>query len=209
MNEIDYIYKRKSIRQFKDKQIPLGDLKKIIKAAGAAPSSTNSQNWFFVAIRDKKKILKIEKIILDKVNELNKMHIDDNIKLKIKRYLKYATLFKTAPTVIIVLAKDYNFLNPLDLNGLNEEDISIIKKTNPEMQNIGAAIENLCLSASSLGYGTCWMTAPCFAFNEINEYIKMDESDFRPVAIVPIGYKLNKVNPSPKKKDLSEIFKIL
>lgn len=59
MDIIDAILKRRSIRKYKDKEIPEEILKEIIKAGMYAPSSSNKRPWFFILIKDKKILKKI------------------------------------------------------------------------------------------------------------------------------------------------------
>jgi nitroreductase len=53
------------------------------------------------------------------------------------------------------------------------------------IQDTAAAIENLLLTAHSLGLGTCWIGA--FSEDEARKAIKAPEG-MRPVAIIPVGY---------------------
>lgn len=62
----DAIYKRQSIRKYKEQDVPQEDLEKILDAARVAPSGKNSQNWHFVVVRDKELKQKIAQAILDK-----------------------------------------------------------------------------------------------------------------------------------------------
>lgn len=59
MNIIDAILKRRSIRKYKDKEIPEEILKEIIKAGMYAPSSSNKRPWFFILIKEKEILKKI------------------------------------------------------------------------------------------------------------------------------------------------------
>ena len=44
-------------------------------------------------------------------------------------------------------------------------------------------MENLLLAASNMGYGTCWMTGPLFAMEEIEKIINLDKEGYDIVAI--------------------------
>ncbi len=46
---------RRSIRKYKDKEVPLDIVGEIIDLAGYAPSSGNLQNWRFVIVKDQEK----------------------------------------------------------------------------------------------------------------------------------------------------------
>lgn len=49
---LDAIYRRRSIREFTDKEVSLEQLREIVKAGLWAPSGLNNQPWRFVIIRD-------------------------------------------------------------------------------------------------------------------------------------------------------------
>jgi hypothetical protein len=51
------------------------------------------------------------------------------------------------------------------------------------------------------------MTAPCYAYNEISEFVGMEDSIYHPVAIIPIGRADGEV-PSPSKRDLDDYLTI-
>lgn len=48
------IFKRKSVRRFKDKSVPDELIENLLKAAMQAPSSCNSQPWEFIVVSDPK-----------------------------------------------------------------------------------------------------------------------------------------------------------
>jgi len=52
MKVLDAIKTRRSVRKYKPKPVPDGDLKKILEAAQLAPSAGNRQPWRFVVVRD-------------------------------------------------------------------------------------------------------------------------------------------------------------
>lgn len=50
MNVIDCINERKSIRSYLDKEVSKDDLRSVLEAGIAAPSSKNAQAWKFVVV---------------------------------------------------------------------------------------------------------------------------------------------------------------
>jgi nitroreductase len=72
------IFKRRSIRKYKDKKIEEEKIEKLLKAAAAAPSAGNEQPWHFVVIRDR-----------DTLNHLAEVH-------------PYAKMLKDAPLAVAV-----------------------------------------------------------------------------------------------------------
>lgn len=60
MNSIrDIIIKRRSIRHYKQEDIPKDLLLELVKAATWAPSASNMQAWYFIIVNDKKVLNKI------------------------------------------------------------------------------------------------------------------------------------------------------
>ena len=61
--ELDQVIKeRKSVRKFKNLQVPWYLITECLDAATQAPSSGNVQNWRFIVIRNKESIAKISKM---------------------------------------------------------------------------------------------------------------------------------------------------
>ncbi len=63
------------------------------------------------------------------------------------------------------------------------------------IQDTSAAVENIILSAHSLGLGACWVGA--FREEEVRQILRIPEG-VRPVAIVPVGYPAE--SPRPRRK---------
>ena len=58
MKIIDIIKKRRSIREFLDKQVEFHKIVDVIEAGMHAPSAGNLQNWKFIIVKDKNSICK-------------------------------------------------------------------------------------------------------------------------------------------------------
>jgi nitroreductase len=63
------------------------------------------------------------------------------------------------------------------------------------IQDTAAAIQNIHLTAYSLGLGTCWIGA--FREEEARKILKIPEG-VRPVAMIPVGYAAE--IPQPRKR---------
>ena len=55
-DEMNAIFKRKSIRKFLDKEIEDEKIERLLKAGMQAPSAVNSQPWEFLVVKDKESI---------------------------------------------------------------------------------------------------------------------------------------------------------
>jgi len=211
MNNCEFIYKRDSVRKFKNQDIPMGDIKEIVKDAIQAPSGKNLQNWHFVIVKDKEKIEKMAKIV-EKKNAKIASYIDDEEKKKsLTKFVKYHTVVRNAPVTILIFAGPYpsTGVDALKAIGASEKEIKNLEKVAPGVQNISAAMENLLLSASARGYGTCWMTGPLYAAKEITEFIGFEKEGYFLAAMTPLGIPEESELNSPPRKPLEEVITII
>lgn len=208
---LEFIYKRHSIRKFKDEAVPTEDIKELIKAATYAPSAKNIQNWHFVVINNKEKIEEIAKLVERKNALLSSQTKDESVRNNFAKYVKYHTVFRNAPAMILIYASQYN---PTGLDvfkdiGASSEEIHHLLRPAAGMQNIGAAMENLLLAAANMGYGGCWMTGPNYASKEIEEYIGFKKEGFFLAAMTPLGIPEDREWVSPKRKPVEEVLTII
>ena len=211
MNNIDFIYKRHSVRKFKNEDVPLDHIRDIIKAATYAPSGKNLQNWHFIIVKNKEKIDGMALTIENKAYEIVDSINDEELKKEFLKYLKYATVFKNAPVAILIFAGPYptTGLEILKAKGASNEEIHQLLRPSPGIQNIGAATQNLMLAAANMGYGTCWMTSANFASKELSEFIGFEKEGYYLAAITPLGVPEESELTSPARKPIDEIMTII
>ncbi len=211
MNRLDFIYKRHSVRKFKDIEVPMEDIKELIKAAVHAPSGKNLQNWHFVIVKNKDKIEEMAKIVERKNAELAEYAPDEKTKQGFRKYCKYHTVFRNAPIVILVFSGPYpgTGLDLLKAKGASSEEIHNLLRPAPGIQNIAAAMENLLLAAANMGYGGCWMTGPNYASKEIEEYIGFKKEGYFLAALTPLGVPEESELRSPSRKPVEEVMTII
>ena len=82
MANLDFIYNRKSVRQFKNTPVPKEDIIELLKAGTYAPSPKHQQNWHFVVLQNRDIINKMADIVTKshenidrKSTRLNSSHI--------------------------------------------------------------------------------------------------------------------------------------
>ncbi|TCO74833.1 nitroreductase family protein [Marinisporobacter balticus] len=211
MHNLDFIYKRQSVRKFEDQAVPVADIKKIVKAATHAPSGKNVQNWHFVAVTNKEKIEAIAKIVEKKNAKLASLIESEELKKGFTKFLRFGTFFRNAPALILVYTEDSykpTGINILEEIGASTEEIHNLLRTNPAIQNIGAAIENLILAATNMGYGTCWMTSSNYAAKEISDFIGFQKDEYFLSAMLPLGVPSGEIK-SPPRKSVEEVLTII
>lgn len=139
MNEIiKNILSRRSIRTYKEEQISDADLNLVLEAAKFAPSGSNSQSWHFTVVQNKEKLEQLNFL----VREAFKSLLIDEKTYRAKRSGKIASqsdsysFYYHAPTLIIV-SNEREYVNA--------------------MADCATALENIFLTAHSLGLGSCWI----------------------------------------------------
>ena len=70
--------------------------------------------------------------------------------------------------------------------------------------DVSIAIEHLCLAASSLGLGSCWVCS--FDVEAARQSLCLPD-DVEPVALIPLGYPINDAVPEKKRKSIDQILK--
>ena len=207
MSELDFIYKRKSIRDYKDAVIPKEDILKMLDAATHAPSPKHQQNWHFVVVQDKETINKMAEAVSKSHEYIASLTKNEDEKKKFMRVLPYYINFQRASCAILVYANEYKMVEEKILreNNVGEDIIEVMKSTQSAAQGIGAAVENFMLAATAMGYGTCYMTGPAHAKKEIEEIIKFEKSEYSLMSIISLGVPADETPDSPKRKPLEEV----
>ena len=167
MNElVKIICNRRSIRQYKAKQITDADLTQILDAALAAPSAMNQQKWHFTVIQDKVMLDKMVAII--KENMIN----SGNDMLASRASVPGYNTFHNAPTVIMISADEKAKFVQIDC---------------------GTAAQNIALAAESLLLGSCIITSSAYLFasakgEELRNKLGIPRG-YSHVCSVALGYK--------------------
>lgn len=202
------IKRRKSIRQFKEEQVPREAVVKCLEAAIEAPSPKHQQNWYFAVIESKEKIQKLAEIVEKSHEKIASLCKDEKERQYFMKFMKYYTLFKAAPTVVLVYSKPYDMIEEKILreSGASEEFMNVLKAPQSGAQGIGAAVENFLLTATDLGYGTCYMTGPTHAKIEIEALMQQDIPEhYELMSMIAMGVPEEKTYRKPERRPLEEV----
>ena len=207
MSELDFIYKRKSIRDYKDAVIPKEDILKMLDAATHAPSPKHQQNWHFVVVQDKEIINKMAEAVSKSHEYIASLTKNEDEKKKFMRVLPYYINFQRSSCARLVYANEYKMVEEKILreNNVGEDIIEVMKSTQSAAQGIGAAVENFMLAATAMGYGACYMTGPAHAKKEIEEIINFEKPEYSLMSIISLGVPADETPDSPKRKPLEEV----
>lgn len=187
MNTLDAISQRRSIRRFKDTPVPRAMIEKILEAATRAPSAKNRQPWRFVVLQGAAKD-RLAQLMLEGAARLKAMGEDSGSCEWSARVVAHA------PVTILV----FNTAHAHD--GLFFENPIY---NAPDIQSIGAAIQNMLLAAEELGLGSLWIADVLYAYCAIREWIGTRQEL---VAAVALGYPDEAPGPRPRKpwRELTE-----
>lgn len=208
-NFYDLAAKRRSIRKYQDKEIPLGDINYFIEAAVTAPSGCNSQCWNFVAVKNKNIINELADAVCEENNAFYADFTDDQG--YIDKKAKAATFFKSAPLVIAVFMSKLDYYDQKTIGVFHEKGYdheAMMKELSyPDVLSIGAAVQNLLLAITEKGYGACWMNEPAIAGKKMNSILGVAE-ELKFMSLVSVGYPA--YTPRNKQmKALSEVFELI
>ncbi|MGC8579109.1 MAG: nitroreductase family protein [bacterium] len=160
----DVIYRRRSVRFYdRNKQVPEYIVRRIIEAGRFAPSAGNSQPWKFIVVRDQKMIREMEEDVIKRLKLVMKFawYYDSKAIYKawiakvLMRFLP--NMFHPVPFGAMKLIVD----GKLGLwHGAPTVIIILTDKRSPgdPSLDVGIAGENMVLTATSYGLGTCWVS---------------------------------------------------
>ena len=209
-SNLEFVYRRRSVRSFMQNPVPDDIVFKVIDAAIHAPSGKNQQNWHFVVVRNRDIIQKMVHLVEQKHAALLPCIKNPEKQKAFQATVGYHTVFKNAPCVVLAYAGPYPVpADDMEPSGnLSPLEIKQMRKVNPGVQNVAAAMQNLQLAAATLGYGTCWMTGPTYAGPEISKEVGFVKEGFNLVALTPLGIPASD-GKSPPRKAVSEILSLV
>lgn len=182
MNVSQVIERRRSIRKFKDDPVPKALVEKILESATLAPSGKNKQPWKFYVVQGEKRSEMIE-AMQKGMNRLSNMGINTgSARLTLR-------VMESAPVTIFVF-------NPYSQHPLLKRDTSKVYEDIVDIQSIGAAIQNMLLTAVDLGLGTLWICDVFFGYEELCEWLG---EKGQMIAAVTVGFPDESPHARPRK----------
>jgi len=189
-----FMNKRRSVRDFSTKDVPLEVIENIIKTASTAPSGANKQPWTFCIIRNVDLKRKIRKLAEAEEQKNYAGRMNDNW---IKDLEKFGTnavkdFIDSAPWVIIVMKKSYD---------IDENNV----KTNNYYVNESVGIASGFLISAIHNAGLSCLTHTPSPMNFISEALNRPKNE-KPYLLLPVGYSSETCTvPNIMRKPLEEI----
>lgn len=191
---LEAIYRRKSTRNFKNVGISNVVLKEIVCAGIQAPSPKNDQPWHFVVVEEKEKKEEIADVLehclwkLKEENEHNKIFREDIISA-----FQSVKVLREAAVVIFVYLDDKVY-EAHDDNVNWELSAKDIECTH--IMSVGAAIQNMLLTATRNNIDSLWMGDIFYAYNDLKLYLG---SEGCIMAAIALGYGVGAFYKSDRK----------
>jgi nitroreductase len=196
-NYFEMIDKRRSVRDFSPKEIPLEVIENIIKTASSAPSGANKQPWTFCVVKNPELKRKIriaaeeeerksyaERMSDEWLDDLKKLGTDAN-----KPFLE------KAPYLIVVFKRPYE----IDANGKKHQNYYV-------NESVGLACGFLITAIQNAGLLTLTHTPSPMRFLE--KILDRPENE-RAFLLLPVGYGTEKIYvPNICRKPLDEVLKM-
>ena len=175
--------KRRSVRLYSDKPVPKEFIEQIQQIAHTSPYTSGKKNWEIITVEDRSSIRTIARLVNEHSYETGKK-IREDFREGYTEYIKSFTVFETAPLLyILVFRIPYALSLMLDKR---DEFIANWERDN-YVKSISCVAMLILLAAESLGLGSCYMTGPLIAEEQIREFLGINEGK-NIGAIIPVGY---------------------
>mgnify|MGYP006146474679 CR=1 FL=1 len=180
MEFLDVIYTQRAVRKFKKDPVPDELIYKILDAAIRAPNGGNLQNWVFIVVKDQG--------IRDKLGVIFK-----------KASEKYSERSPVSVDPIDNQSKSWNLTD--NINEVPVLLIPCIKHSGSRGNmvrgaHIYPAVQNMLLTARSLGLGTVITTIHRLFEEEIKDVLDIPDN-VDTAALIPLGYPADGVRFGP------------
>lgn len=195
MDLTEIIKGRRSIRKYKADPVPRDLLENIVDTAFWAPTGMNQQTWDIVVAGGETRD-KIAKAVSN-ARERIKSGLLEFLPEKIVQFsLMFFENFGDAPVLILIYIPKVQINLNTEMD--NEQTYHVERSRMTSMTSAAALAQNITLLAHEKGLGTCWMTDPKRAENEINSILGIEDKEL--VACMPIGYP-DQAPPAPPRKE--------
>ena len=189
--------RRRSVRHFSDRQVPLEAIENIVMTASSAPSGANKQPWKFIIVEDVELKRKI-RIAAEKeekefyTNRAPQSWLDDLQELGTNWQKEF---LETAPYLIIVFKVLY------------EEDAELKRKHYYINESVGIACGMLITAIHKAGLVSLTHTPSPMGF--LQDILNRPKNE-KPYLLIPVGYPAEDAKvPDISKKNFDDIAEVI
>jgi len=181
---------RRSIRNFRQQDLPGGCLEFLLSSMCAAPSAHNRQPWRAVvleAVEDKAALADAmgARLRADRAR-------DGDAATAVEADVERSRRRLTSAAALIVLSLDRSVLDTYPDAARNEAEYLT------GVQGVAMAGQNILLAAAALGLGGCWMCGPLFCPEVVATTLALSES-WRPQGLIALGVPADSGKRKPRR----------
>jgi len=192
----DLVRKRRSIRRFRAEAVDPNLIQDAMEDVRFSPTPTNRQCYKFVGLSDPLLLKVLRQDVMDRIGKISR-ELDEEAARSFKEYANWFTFFDQAPVVLFGLYRQF-------ASRLPSGDSPRLLEGLAENQAFGGALHALLLALQARGLGSCWMSGPLVAAEQLEELLKI-QPPWRMAAVIPVGWPEGKVK-CPKKPERDSIF---
>jgi F420 biosynthesis protein FbiB-like protein len=181
---------RRSIRRYRPDPIPTEVVKRLVRAASAAPSAHNRQPWRFVIIEAAETKAELAQAMGRRLAEDRTRDGDDAEAIRLDVERSFARIMG-APVVILVCLT-LGEMDPYPDAKRREAEFLMA------VQSTAMATQNLLLAAHAGGLGACWLCAPLFCPDTVRAALALPP-DWQPQGLVTLGFPAQPGKARPRK----------
>ena len=203
---------RRSIRRWKQDDVPDELLKKAVELATWAPNGGNFQGWHFIVVKKREVIEEMADALQSVSDKIASWPEASSWKEDINRFRRNISFFRNAPACIAVFTAGYQSVMDKVLMARESFDpeatrIMGFRRSAPtSIQSAAAAVTTMLLVFHHMGLGAVWLGAPLMAKKEIETIVKAPEN-LSLVCLVAVGYPDE--SPQRDRKPVEEVLRFV
>jgi len=191
-----FLRSRRSIRRFKDEEVPDALLQRILETATWAPNAHNAQSWRFVRLSNMvnreifAKAMADEYSLALQADNVAAEDIEDRIQRSRTRIL-------SSPEIILLCVDAESLLGKYGDPNRSKGEVQMA------VQSAALAGGQLLLAAQAEGLGAVWICWPLFAPREVSDALDIPES-WQAQGMILIGYP-DGDTPNSSRRPLNDV----
>ena len=190
---LEMIKSRRTVRDFSEKNIPVGVIENAVRTAASAPSGANKEPWHFVIVKDPALKKKIRVAAEKEEKEFYEHRAPDSWLEDLNQFKTdwHKPFLEVAPALIVVFRQSY-----IDLGSTRRKNYYV-------SESVGIATGNLLAALQNAGLVTLTHTPSPMGFLE--KILKRPKNE-KAFLLIPVGYPAENAKvPDLIKKPYNEI----
>jgi len=169
---------RRSIRRYTDQPVPPALVDALLDAAAQAPSPHNRQPWRFAVLRDAART-RLATAMAAQLR-IDRLHDGYSPDLVDRDALRSVERITSAPVSLLAC------LSMADMDTYPDTRRNAAERWMAG-QAVACAVQNILITAPTLGLGACWMCAPLFCPHTARNTLALP-TDWEPQALITLGF---------------------